>query len=108
MRIPEGIRGLHPTNVLIGPTEDPNGKYDAEGYGLLYLDENNSAEITNGGLGFDLNSDSIYSFGITIPPMKLLRLINLGQMLHPLRNNGVENWLRSTINLNKMQSRMNF
>ena len=63
MRIPEGIPGFTaPPNVLIGPTEDPNGKYDAEGYGLLYLDENNSAEITNGGLGFDLNSDSIYSF----------------------------------------------
>ena len=26
------------------------------------MDENNSAEITNGGLGFDFNSDSIYSF----------------------------------------------
>ncbi|MDA8823867.1 DUF5011 domain-containing protein [Opitutales bacterium] len=63
LRIPEGIPGFTaPPNVLIGSTEDPNGKYDAEGYGLLYLDENNSAEITKGGLGFDLNSDSIYSF----------------------------------------------
>ena len=63
LRIPEGIPGFTaPPNVLISSTDDPNGKFDAEGYGLLYLDENNSAEITDGGLGFDLNNSIIHSF----------------------------------------------